>query len=117
MPSYDSLEVHTSTLLYNIEGPTAPTNTALIWVKGLRRFADLALRHEAATVKLTRENLDKDRPTPKASKFNKIIAPLARINGDLKLRWSENVYEELYRQELDRYIKHGRYGPPGGPST
>src|SRR6056297_2639276 len=73
MPSYDSLEVHTSTLLYNIEGPTAPTNTALIWVKGLRRFADLALRHEAATIKLTRENLDKDRPTPKASKFNKII--------------------------------------------
>jgi len=81
---------------YSIEGSTAPTNTALIWVKALRRFADLALRHEAATIKITRETLDKDKPAPKANKFNKIMAPLAFINSDLRLRWSNNVYEELY---------------------
>jgi hypothetical protein len=101
---------------YRITGPTAPTNTALIWVKGLRRFAELALHYEAATKKLIRENLDKDKPAPKASKFNQLIAPLANINNDFQLRWSGEVYEELSRQELERYIKYGRYGPPRGAS-
>jgi hypothetical protein len=85
--------------------------------QGLRRFAELALRYEAATKKLARENLDKDRPAPKASKFNQRIAPLATINNDFQLRWSDEVYEELSRQELERYIKYGRYGPPEGASS
>lgn len=98
---------------YGITGATAPTNTALIWAKGLRRFAELALRHEAATQKLIRDNLDKDKPAPKASKFNNIIAPLATINSDTRLRWSDEVYEELSRQELKQYISYGRYGYQG----
>src|SRR6056297_2856554 len=100
---------------YGITGATAPTNTALIWAKGLRRFAELTLRHEAATRKLIRDNLDKDKdkPAPKASKFNTLIAPLATINRDYRLRWSEETYEELSRQELERYISYGRYGLQG----
>eukprot|EP00962_Isochrysis_galbana_P024429 scaffold7500_cov127-Isochrysis_galbana.AAC.12 len=39
---------------YSIEGPTAPTNTALIWVKSLRRFAELALRYEESIRRLAR---------------------------------------------------------------
>jgi hypothetical protein len=74
---------------YGITGPTAPTNTALIWAKGLRRFAELALRHEAATQKLVREVLDKDRPAPKSSKFNQLIAPLAILNRHFQLKWME----------------------------
>jgi hypothetical protein len=31
----------------SIQTATDPTNTALIWMKSLRRFADLCLRHEA----------------------------------------------------------------------
>jgi hypothetical protein len=96
---------------YSIEGPTAPTNTALIWAKSLRRFAELALRHEAATRKLTRDLIDKDKAPPETQKFNTIIAPLAYINKDLQLRWSDDLDEELSRQELERYIKYGRYGP------
>jgi hypothetical protein len=71
---------------YRITGPTAPTNTALIWAKGLMGFAELALRYEAATKKLARENLDKDRPAPKASKFNQLIAPVERrsLRGTLQ---------------------------------
>jgi hypothetical protein len=77
---------------YGMTGPTAPTNTALIWAKGLRRFAELALRHEAATKKLVREILDKDRPAPKSSKFNQLTAPLAILNSNFQLRWSDEVY-------------------------
>ena len=102
---------------YGITGPTAPTNTALIWARSLRRYAELALRHEASARNIIRANQDKDKPVPKVSKFNRIIAPLARINGEIRLKWSEDLYEELSRQELEKYIKYGRYGPRGAPPT
>jgi hypothetical protein len=35
---------------YSIQTATAPTNTALIWMKTLRRYADLCLRHEPKSV-------------------------------------------------------------------
>jgi len=100
---------------YGITGATAPTNTALIWAKSLRRYAELALRHEAAARNISRNNQDRDRPVPHESKFNKIIAPLATINNELRLRWSDELYEELSRQELERYINYGRYGPRRAP--
>eukprot|EP00962_Isochrysis_galbana_P021389 scaffold6310_cov135-Isochrysis_galbana.AAC.2 len=48
---------------------TAPTNTALIWVKSLRRFAELALRYEESIRRLARDKSDKDKPFPKAEKI------------------------------------------------
>jgi hypothetical protein len=39
-----------------------------MWAKSLRRFAELALRHEAATRKLTRDLIDKDKAPPKPPK-------------------------------------------------
>lgn len=102
---------------YGITGPTAPTNTALIWAKSLRRYAELALRYEASARVLIRNNEDRNKPVPKISKFNGIIAPLASINGEIRLKWSEELYEELSRQELERYIKYGRYGPPRASPT
>eukprot|EP00962_Isochrysis_galbana_P019112 scaffold5562_cov116-Isochrysis_galbana.AAC.4 len=61
--------------------PTAPTNTALIWVKSLRRFAELALRYEESIRRLAREKSDKDKPFPKAEKFNSAInKPSSRDN-------------------------------------
>eukprot|EP00962_Isochrysis_galbana_P025238 scaffold7747_cov140-Isochrysis_galbana.AAC.1 len=100
---------------YSIDGPTAPTNTALIWVKSLRRFAELALRYEESIRRLAREKSDKDKPFPKAEKFNNAISPLGTINGAFNLRWNDNLYEELSRQELEQFINYGRYGPSRGP--
>jgi hypothetical protein len=42
------------------------------------------------------------------------MAPLAELDATYHLRWSDDLYEELSRQELEIFIKYGRYGPQGG---
>jgi hypothetical protein len=42
------------------------------------------------------------------------MAPLAELDATYHLRWSNDLYEELSRQELEKLIKYGRYGPKGG---
>jgi hypothetical protein len=96
---------------YSIQTNTAPTNTALIWMKSLRRYADLCLRHEARIRLLISHLLDGGKTPPAARKFNTILAPLAQLNKAFQLRWSDSLYEELSGQELDKFIKYGRYGP------
>eukprot|EP00962_Isochrysis_galbana_P024962 scaffold7688_cov130-Isochrysis_galbana.AAC.13 len=99
---------------YSIQGATAPTNTALIWAKALRRFAELSLRYEESISRMAREKQDRDKPFPKADKFNHNLEPLATLNSLYKVRWDSELYEELSRQELEKYIKYGPLGPPGG---
>jgi len=64
---------------------------------------------------IAREKSDKDKPFPKAEKFNTALSPLGTINGAFNLRWNDNLYEELSRQELEQFKKYGRYGPSRGP--
>jgi hypothetical protein len=42
------------------------------------------------------------------------MAPLAELDATYYLRWSDDLYEGLSRQELEKFIKYGRYGPQGG---
>jgi hypothetical protein len=102
---------------YSLETTTAPTNTAFIWAKSLRRFAELCLRHKASSRLIIAHISDRGKPPPEAKKFNVAVAPLARLNDAFQLRWSDALHEELSRQELERYIKYGRYGPAGGASA
>jgi hypothetical protein len=55
---------------YSIQTVTAPTNTALIWMKSLRRYADLCLRHEAQTRLSIAHLFDRGKTPPAAKKFN-----------------------------------------------
>jgi hypothetical protein len=102
---------------YSIDTATAPTNTALIWAKSLRRFAELCFRHETHTRLLVSHLTDRGKTPPEAKKINTIVAPLASLNCAFQIRWSDDLYEEIFRQELEKYIKYGRYGPPGGASA
>jgi len=63
---------------------------------------------------MAREKQDRDKPFPKADKFKHNLEPLATLNSYYKVRWVNELYEELSRQELERYIKYGPLGPPGG---
>eukprot|EP00962_Isochrysis_galbana_P021698 scaffold6412_cov153-Isochrysis_galbana.AAC.4 len=53
---------------YSIQGATAPTNSALIWAKALRRFAVLSLRYEESISRMAREKQDRDKPFHRADK-------------------------------------------------
>jgi hypothetical protein len=101
---------------YSVDTATAPTNTALIWAKSLRRFAELCLRHETHTRLLISHLTDRGKTPPEAKKINTIVAPLASLNSAFQIRWSDDLYEELSWQELEKYIKYGGYGSPGGAS-
>jgi hypothetical protein len=87
------LEIHHFQHFYSIDTATAPTNTALMWAKSLRRFAELCLRHETHTrlliSQLTERGKTQD-PT-RGQKFNTIVAPLASLN--IRIRWSDDIYE------------------------
>jgi hypothetical protein len=101
-----------------IDTATAPTNdTALIWAKSLRRFAELCLCHETHTRLLISHLTERGKTPLEAKKFNAIVAPLTSLNSAFQIRWSDDLYEDLSRQELEKYIKYGRYGPPGGASA
>eukprot|EP00962_Isochrysis_galbana_P000608 scaffold175_cov150-Isochrysis_galbana.AAC.8 len=63
---------------------------------------------------MAREKQDRDKPFPKADKFNHNLEPLATLNSLYKVRWDSELYEELSRQELEKYIKYGPLGPQGG---
>jgi hypothetical protein len=98
---------------YSIQTATAPTNNALIRAKSLRRYAELCLRHEAhARLKIACLT-DKGKTLTDPAKFRNIIAPSAELDATHHLRWSDDLYEELLRQELEQFIKYGRYGPQG----
>jgi abortive infection bacteriophage resistance protein len=86
-------------------------------MKSLRRYADLCLRHEAQTRLFIAHLFDRGKSPLAAKKFNIISAPLAQLKSAFQLRWSDSLYEELSGQELDQFIKYGRYGPhPRQPS-
>jgi hypothetical protein len=80
-------------------------------MKSLKRYADLCLRHEAQPRLLIAHLFDRGKTSPAAKKFNTILAPIAQVNSAFQLRWSDSLYEELSGQELDQFIKDGRYGP------
>eukprot|EP00962_Isochrysis_galbana_P002888 scaffold797_cov168-Isochrysis_galbana.AAC.2 len=63
---------------------------------------------------MAREKQDRDKPFPKADKFNHILEPLATLNSFYKVRCDSKLYKELSRQELEKHIKYGPLGPPGG---
>jgi hypothetical protein len=102
-----------------LDKATAPTNTALSWAKSLRRFAELclSLRHETHTRLLVSHLTDRGKTPPEAKKFNTTVAPLASLKSAFQIKWSDDLYEEPFRQELEKYIKYGRYAPPGGASA
>jgi hypothetical protein len=52
-----------------------------------------------------------------AKKINTIVAPLPLLNSAFQIRWSDDLYEEISRHELEKYIKYGRHAPPGGASA
>jgi hypothetical protein len=99
---------------YSIQTATAPTNTALIWAKSLRRYAELCLRYEAHARLKVACLTDRGKAPPEPAKFSTIMAPLAELDATYHLRWSDDLYEELSRQELEKFIKYGRYDPQGG---
>jgi hypothetical protein len=98
---------------YSIHTVTAPTNTALIWMKSHRRYADLCPRHEAQSRLLIAQLFDRGKPLlqPKSSTLYSLLAPLAQLNSAFQLRWSDSFCEELSAQELDQFIRYGRYCP------
>jgi hypothetical protein len=48
------------------------------------------------------------------------MAPSAELDATYHLRWSDDLYEELSRQELEEHIKYGRLmggtSSKGGPT-
>jgi hypothetical protein len=70
---------------YSIDTATARTNTALIWAKSLRRFAELCLRHETHPRLLITHLTDRGKTPPEAKKFNTIVAPLASLNSAFQI--------------------------------
>jgi hypothetical protein len=99
---------------YSIQTATAPTNTALIWAKSLRRYAELCLRYEShARLKIACLT-DRGKPLPDPAILSTNMAPPAELDATYNLRWSDDLYEELSRQDLEKFIKYGRYGAQGG---
>jgi hypothetical protein len=86
-------------------------------MKSLRRYADLCLRHEAQTrlllviSPLLRQRKNTSRSQKNPQKIHTILAPLAQLNSAFQLPWSDSLYEDLSGQELDQFIKYGKYGP------
>jgi hypothetical protein len=80
MPRGENLENLITQHFYSIDPATAPTNTALIWAKSLRRFAELCLRHETHSRLLVFQLTNTGKTPPEAKKINAMVALLASLN-------------------------------------
>ena len=91
---------------YKVDLENQPFDPNKVWRYTLKRFADLALAlaHEARTTQLLA--ISRGEPTPSLNTHKARLSPLATLDEEAELLFSDPLHDHLVEYDLTQYTIH-----------